>query len=81
MKIVAVEHLDVFECVHMPGPSFFATFALVLLALGTMALLHVDDRWMSGTMACVAVGALIALARQKLRDRRLEPTLRAALAR
>ena len=66
---------------HMPRPAFFATIVAIVLALNVMALMHVDDRRMGGTMACLAVGAVIALVRQKLRDRRLESTLRTTLPR
>ncbi len=64
---------------HMPGASFFTMIAVVLLALGTMAFLGLDGRWMGAVLACLAVGSLIALAWQKVRDQRLEAVLRAAL--
>ena len=65
---------------HMPGPAFFASILLALLAVATVILLRLDPDWLGLVLAGFFLGSCIAFARQQIANRRLEPVLRAALA-
>ena len=65
---------------HMPSASFLASILVALIALGAVALLGLDPRFMGVVILCLIAGSGIAFVRQRVTNRRLESVLRAALA-